>query len=179
MEVGVFIAEHLLEIIFGLLSAGALAFCKHLHKQNKELKAFQEADKNREYRKMIISEIEPIIDELQHLKSDIVAVDTSSKMAIKQAYNDAEHEHEHMYEDLNKIQAANDRNFELIINSYKFRLIQLCKSHLRDSYITESDFEQITEMYKLYHGLGGNGQAQEYYDKVLALDLKPDGYKPE
>lgn len=84
-----------------------------------------------------------------------------------------------MYKDLNKIQAANDRNFQLIINSYKFRLIQLCKSHLRDNYITESDFEQISEMYKLYHGLGGNGQAQEYYDKVLELDLKPDNYKPE
>jgi hypothetical protein len=45
---------------------------------------------------------------------------------------------------------------------------------LRDDYITESDFEQITEMYKLYHGLGGNGQAQEYYDKVLKLDVRPD-----
>ena len=56
---------------------------------------------------------------------------------------------------------------KLIIASYRYRLIQLCKSHLRDNYITESDFEQITEMYKLYHGLGGNGQAQEYYDKNL------------
>jgi hypothetical protein len=62
----------------------------------------------------------------------------------------------------------------LIINSYKFRLIQLCKSHLRDGYITESDFEQITEMYKLYTGLGGNGQAEEYYDKVLDLQIKRD-----
>jgi hypothetical protein len=62
----------------------------------------------------------------------------------------------------------------LIINSYKFRLIQLCKTHLRDGYITESDFEQITEMYKLYHGLGGNGQAQEYYEKVIKLEIHPD-----
>ena len=179
MEFGVYVAEHLLEIIFGLLAAGALAFCKYLHSQNKKLKAFQEADKNREYRKMIMSEIEPIIDELQHLKTDIANIDNSSKTAIQKACDDAEQEHEHMYKDLNKIQAANDRNFQLIINSYKFRLIQLCKSHLRDNYITESDFEQISEMYKLYHGLGGNGQAQEYYDKVLELDLKPDGYKPE
>jgi hypothetical protein len=29
-------------------------------------------------------------------------------------------------------------------------------------------------MYKLYHGLGGNGQAQEYYEKVLRLDVHPD-----
>ena len=79
-----------------------------------------------------------------------------------------------MYKDLERIQGNNDRNFKLIINSYKFRLIQLCKSHLRDNFITEEDFEQITEMYKLYRGLGGNGQAQEYYEKVLKLEIKKD-----
>ena len=84
----------------------------------------------------------------------------------------AEHTHEHMYDDLKKIQQGNDRNFELILNSYKFRLIQLCKTHIKDGYISEHDFEQITEMYKLYTGLGGNGQAQEYYDKVIALEIK-------
>jgi hypothetical protein len=83
-------------------------------------------------------------------------------------------EHEHMYDDLNEVQAKNEENFKLIINSYKFRLIQLCKTHIRDGYITESDFEQITEMYKLYTGLGGNGQAEEYYDKVLDLQIKRD-----
>jgi hypothetical protein len=83
-------------------------------------------------------------------------------------------ENAELFLNLNEIQAKNDENFKLIINSYKFRLIQLCKTHLRDGYITESDFEQITEMYKLYHGLGGNGQAQEYYDKVLELDIKKD-----
>jgi hypothetical protein len=77
-----------------------------------------------------------------------------------------------MYEDLHKIQKENEKNFELIVNSYKFRLIQLCKTHLKDGYITEPDFEQITEMYKLYHGLGGNGQAQEYYEKVLTLEMR-------
>jgi hypothetical protein len=62
------------------------------------------------------------------------------------------------------------------VDSYKFRLIQLCKTHLRDGYITEHDFEQITEMYKLYDGLGGDqGQAQEYYEKVLELSIKKDG----
>ena len=69
----------------------------------------------------------------------------------------AEHTHEHMYEDLKKIQQGNERNFELILNSYKFRLIQLCKTHIKDGYISSHDFEQITEMYKLYAGLGGNG----------------------
>jgi hypothetical protein len=94
--------------------------------------------------------------------------------ALDKMKDTSELTHEHMYEDLAEIQKKNEYNFALILNSYKFRLIQLCKSHLRDDFITDADFEQITEMYKLYHGLGGNGQAQEYYDKVLKLDIRPD-----
>jgi hypothetical protein len=123
---------------------------------------------------MIVDEIEPIINELTRLKAEITTVDANAKASLSQFKIDCEKEHESMYDDLNEVQAKNEENFKLIINSYKFRLIQLCKTHLRDGFISESDFEQITEMYKLYHGLGGNGQAQEYYDKVLELDIKKD-----
>ena len=160
------------EVLFGLISAGALAFCKYLHSRNKELKKLQEEDKNRQYRQMILNEIDPIIDELSKAESDIKNLDADVKAQIAALKATAESEHKHMYKDLEKVQDKNTRNFNLIINSYKFRLIQLCKSHLRDGYITEEDFEQITEMYKLYHGLGGNGQAQEYYDKVLELEIR-------
>lgn len=166
--------DYAIEIFFGLVSTGLLAFCKHLYSKNKKLEQMQEADQNRRHRQMILDEINPIIDELTHLKSDLNAVDTNAKVSLAEFKAEAEKTHEHMYEDLNRIQGENDKNFNLIINSYKFRLIQLCKTHLRDDYITESDFEQITEMYKLYHGLGGNGQAQEYYDKVLKLEIKRD-----
>ena len=168
------LTKYALEIFFGLVSAGALAFCKHLWSKNKKLEEMQKADQNRQYRQMILDEIEPIINEITRLKSEITTVDTDAKVALTQFKATCEKDHEHMYDDLNKIQAKNDENFKLIINSYKFRLIQLCKTHLRDGYISESDFEQITEMYKLYHGLGGNGQAQEYYDKVLELEIKKD-----
>lgn len=160
------------ELLFGLISAGALAFCKYLHSQNKELKKLQEEDKNRQYRQMILNEIDPIIDELSKAEADIKNLDADVKAQLAALRATAESEHKHMYKDLEKVQEKNTRNFNLIINSYKFRLIQLCKSHLRDGYITEEDFEQITEMYKLYHGLGGNGQAQEYYDKVLELEIR-------
>ena len=134
----------------------------------------QKADQNRQYRQMIIDEIEPIIDELARLRDEINKVNLNAQTGITALETKEDVEHKHMYDDLNDIQSENTKNFNLIINSYKFRLIQLCKTHLRDDYITESDFEQITEMYKLYHGLGGNGQAQEYYDKVLKLDVRPD-----
>ena len=48
---------------------------------------------------------------------------------------------------------------------FKQNLEQAIESH--DGYISNEDFEQLTEMYKLYTGLGGNGQAKEYYEKVL------------
>ena len=168
------LTKYALEIFFGLVSAGALAFCKHLYGKNKKLEEMQKADQNRQYRQMILDEIEPIINEITRLKSEITAVDTNAKVALTQFKTEADITKQHMYDDLNKIQVKNEENFKLIINSYKFRLIQLCKTHIRDGYISESDFEQITEMYKLYHGLGGNGQAQEYYDKVLELEIKKD-----
>ena len=173
------LAEYGLELLFGLVSAGALAFCKHLWSKNKELEKLQKEDENRKYRQMVLNEIEPILDELAKAEDDIKHLDADVKASIASLKSTAEIEHKHMYKDLNRIQGNNDRNFNLIINSYKFRLIQLCKSHLRDNYIIESDFEQITEMYKLYHGLGGNGQAQEYYDKVLQLEIIPDNNKKE
>lgn len=151
------LSKYGLELLFGLISAGALAFCKYLWGKNKELEKLQKEDENRKYRQMIINEIEPILDELAKAEDDIKHLDTDVQASIAALRATAETEHKHMYKDLERIQGNNDRNFNLIINSYKFRLIQLCKSHLRDNFITEADFEQITEMYKLYHGLGGNG----------------------
>lgn len=168
------IANYGLELLFALITAGALAFCRHLWSQNKKLQNYQKDEENRKYRQMILDEIDPILDELAKAEDDIKHLDIDVKTAVATLKATAEVEHKHMYEDLNRIQGNNDRNFKLIINSYKFRLIQLCKSHLRDGYISEDDLEQLSEMYKLYHGLGGNGQAQEFYEKVLQLENKPE-----
>lgn len=170
-----FIVNHAIEIIFGLISAGCLGFCKHLYNQNKELKRLQQEDQNRKYREMIINEIEPIQDELARLHTEIESIEKCEEKDVDAIKANSKEEHDRMYKDLEKVAEESRRNFKLIINSYKFRLIQLCKTHLRDGYINESDFEQITEFYKLYNGLGGNGQAQEYYERVLALpDKKPE-----
>lgn len=167
-----FIVEHFMEIIFGIISLVVVGYCKHLHSQNKELKKMQDEDKNRKHREMILDEIEPIINELGRLKKDMTDLEIKINNKIAENHCEAEMTHQSMYDDLNEIQAKNIRNFELIINSYKYRLIQLCKSHLKDGFITEDEFEQISEMYKLYHGMGGNGQAQDYYEKVLQLEIR-------
>jgi hypothetical protein len=168
------LANYGLELIFGLISAGALAFCRYLWKQNKELGRLQKEEENRKYRQMIIDEIEPIIEELGRAEEAIKEIKNKGANVIVDLEDAEKESHEAMYKDLKKIQAENERRFALILNSYKFRLIQLCKVHLRDCYITETDFEQVSEMYKLYHGMGGNGQAQEYYDKVMSLEMRPN-----
>lgn len=67
----------------------------------------------------------------------------------------------------------------LIIASYRFRLIQLCKGFLAQGYLTSAEMEQLTEFYKVYTGLGGNGQAKIYYEKAMALPLNDDKDKIE
>ena len=159
------LTEYGLEIFFGLVSAGLLAYCKHLWAQKQELAKRKEEDLTRLHRQMILDEIEPIIEELKRIKDNLQgSIDTLRR--------EADHTHADMYKDLELVTKKNDKNLELIINSYKFRLIQLCKTHLRDGYISQDEFDQVTEMYKLYHGLGGNGQAQDYYERVMELKIR-------
>jgi hypothetical protein len=159
------LTEYGLEIFFGLVSAGLLAYCKHLWSQKQELAKHKEEDMTRLHRQMILDEIEPITAELVRIKSEL-------QTNINTLRSEADCTHANMYKDLELVTKKNDKNLELIINSYKFRLIQLCKTHLRDGYISQDEFDQVTEMYKLYHGLGGNGQAQDYYERVMELEIR-------
>ena len=159
------LTEYGIEIFFGLVSAGLLAFCKHLYAQKKELEKREKEDMTRLQRQMILDEIEPLVEEIHRVK-------TTLDQKVNDLRYEADQTHTAMYKDLEIVTKKNDKNLELIINSYKFRFIQLCKTHLRDEYITQDEFDQITEMFKLYSGLGGNGQAEEYYERVLALPLR-------
>jgi hypothetical protein len=126
------LSKYMLEIFFGLISAGALGFCRYVWKEKKRLEGLVDENKNKQLRQMILSEIEPIVAELTKIKMDMHDLETKE-----------------------------DREIKLIVDSYKFRLIQLCKTHLADGWITQSEFDQITELFKLYTALGGNGQAED------------------
>lgn len=147
------LAEWGTEILFGLISATVMGWAKwHGDKLKKEKLQAEENAKIIAEQKLdekidgkIEVELEPILQELEDLR---------------QYCRDNENlEKSHM---------------NLIVASYRFRLIQLCKGFLRQEYITEGQMEQLVEFYKLYKGLGGNGQAETYYDKAIALPLKTD-----
>lgn len=137
-----FIATHLLEIIFGLISAGALAFCKYLHSKMKTYKKLVEEKESNNLDDTIETHIEPIRQEIEELRKYVLETKTI--------------ETNHM---------------DLILASYRFRLTQLCKAYIRQGYMTEKEYEQLIEFYKVYHGLGGNGQVKTYYERVIQLPV--------
>lgn len=137
-----FITTHLLEIIFGLISAGALAFCKHLHSKMKTYKKLTEEKENSTLDNTIETHIEPIRQEIEELRKYVLE---SNKIA--------------------------NNHMEVILASYRFRLTQLCKAYIQQGFMTNGEYEQLVEFYKVYTNLGGNGQAKTYYERAIQLPV--------
>lgn len=143
------LAEWGLEILFALISAGILGYAKYRTRLlRRELDRAREMAAEQEKQRIedtIEIHLEPIYLELEELRKYIRETESVEKA--------------HM---------------NLIIASYRFRLVQLCKGFLAQGYITPAQMEQLSEFYKLYTGLGGNGQAKMYYEKAVALPFKVD-----
>lgn len=147
------LAEWGTEILFGLISAAVMGWAKwHGDKLKKEkiqaeenAKIIAEQQLDKKITDTIEVELDPIYQELEDLR--------------KYCRENENLEKSHM---------------ALIVASYRFRLIQLCKGFLNQGFITTAQMEQLAEFYKLYTGLGGNGQAKVYYDKAMQLPLKVD-----
>ena len=152
------LAEWGTEILFGLISASVMGWAKwHGDKLIKEklqaeenAKIIAEQKIDKKISDSIEVELEPIYQELEDLR--------------KYCRDNENLEKSHM---------------NLIVASYRFRLIQLCKGFLNQGFITTAQMEQLSEFYKLYTGLGGNGQAEVYYNKALQLPLKVDDDEAE
>jgi hypothetical protein len=142
-------------------------------------------DQIRTQRNMILEEIDPFVAELTNIKQDLrnnikevrahIAKDEAEfEKEINKVIQYHDHDKEEVDEHLKELALKHEKNLARIIESYKFRFIQLCKTHLRENYISEEDLTQIITFYDLYHGLGGNGQAEEYYEMVKKLPRKKD-----
>ena len=101
-----------------------------------------ENKENESYRALIHEEIKPLEEELGRLAE-----------ALQQA------------------RLEEQQHVAIIQGSYKFRLIHLCKTYIRQGYITSDQFESLSEFYRVYTDLGGNGQAAEFYDRVMELPI--------
>ena len=140
-----FIMQYWYEILLTLITTGALGFCKYLFNQIKNYKKLLVAEDQQEIINLIKGQIKPALQDIEELKVQI-----------------------HL------IQMTHELQLNAILRSYRFRLVQLCKVYLDQEYMTPSQFEQLSEFYKLYRDLGGNGQAQEYYEKTKDLPIKDE-----
>ena len=140
-----FITEHLVEILFGLISTGALAACRYFYKQLKQYKQLLQEKKDETLVELIDEKLQPVLEDIEELRGYI-----------------------------RKIEIKENQDLTLIISSYRFRLVQLCKIYIKQGYMTQDQYDQLTEFYKLYHSLGGNGQAKEYYEKTMELEIRPE-----
>lgn len=144
----------------------------------------------RNFRNMIVEEIEPIADELVIIKTTIEKKTKEFEECLEEKDGALEgkvgkllehHDSDKAEFDakLKELTAEYEDKLKRILESYKFRFIQLCKTHIKDGWITDTEWEQIVTFYDLYHGLGGNGQAEEYYNKVKQLEIVRDEKKHE
>ena len=138
-----FLSKYGLELVMSLITTGALAFCKYMYGQMKNYKKLLEEKDHDELNNEIDKKLEPIVQEIEELRKYIREVDVNENNRIN-----------------------------LIIASYRFRLVQLCQIYLHQGYMTSDQYEQLSEFFKVYSGLGGNGQAKAYYDKAMQLPVK-------
>ena len=62
---------------------------------------------------------------------------------------------------------------------YKYQLINSCKKYISQGFITQYQFDRLSELHKIYHDLGGNSQGDMYFQKATALHIVTDNsYKP-
>ena len=108
----------------------------------KNYKALLEEKDNDQVDDKIDHKLEPVIQEIEELRAYIR--DTENK---------------------------SNRQMALILSSYKYRLVQLCRHHLKQESMTTDEYEQLNEFFTLYASLGGNGQAKDYYDKAMQLPI--------
>ena len=141
-----FLVEWGLEIFVSVITTLILGYFTYQATQYRQKKQqYQELVKEQEIKKaeiIIDTKLEPIYQELEELRTYV-----------------------------RETQNIEKTHMALIVASYRFRLIQLCKQYIHQEYMTTTQYEQLTEFYKLYVGLGGNGQAKSYYERAIALPI--------
>ena len=133
------------KILLSLVTSGALTLCGWMWKQVKNYKKLLDEKEDEKMEEAIEEKLAPVLLEIEELRAYIRNVDT-----------------------------LNTHHLNLIIASYRYRLVQLCKIYLKQGYLTPMQFDQINEFYTLYHELGGNSNADNYYQKIKMLEVKDE-----
>ena len=151
-----YILPPLISLIFSVVLA-VITIRINKHFKNKEqdsadLAAMRECQARENERNMIREEIKPLVEEIAEIHAELGVTNGRIDGCV-----DTEAQH-----------------IAAIRVSYRYRLVTLCRTYLRQGFITAEQFEQLYEFFTVYRAIGGNGQAEQYYNKVIALPLVGD-----
>ena len=77
-----FIAEHIVEILFGLISAGALAFCRYLYKQLIAYKKMLQEKENDDIAELIDEKLKPVVEDIEELRRYIRRIENKENQDL-------------------------------------------------------------------------------------------------
>ena len=104
--------------------------------------------------------LNPMQDEIEHLKDDITEILNNLKEQGIELQNIHEKE---------ELLAHETRC------AWRYRIRQLCHAYLARGYMSFDEYSQLQEMYNIYSAIGGNGQTKELYDKTVStLEIKTE-----
>ena len=104
--------------------------------------------------------LNPMQDEIEHLKDDITEILDNLKAQGIELHNIQEKE-------------------ELLTHetrcAWRYRIRQLCHAYLARGYMSFEEYSQLQEMYNIYKAIGGNGQTKELYEKTVdTVEIKTE-----
>lgn len=145
-----------LSLVIAILTYFLNKNIKAREEQNKHFQELLQAEQDTSIREEIEVQLDPIYKELEDIRKRILSLQDKEIEDHKES----------------------NENFQIILASYKYRLTQLCKELLNQGFMYQYQYDNLNEFYTIYHKMGGNGQAKEYYDKVCdELRIKPNPEK--
>lgn len=154
-------------VLATLLSTAILAFCGYIAKEIKTNKKYRDQHEEEELIKIIDKRLDCKLEPINASIAALQNVDNRIDEKLKPI-------HVEIKELADEIKATMTSEEQLRIQltgSYRFRLMQLCRHYLAQGYMTEEQMDQLSEFYRIYEALGGNGQAKEYYDRTKKLPI--------
>lgn len=139
-----------------LVIAGLTTACGFLVKQARNYKRL--LDKNDDEHTIELVEdqlVYPVEEEIQKLRQDM-----QKEVTI-------------LHNEIIDLRTELEETRLALRNSWRFRILQLCKGCIAQQYMTQSQYDSISEMYKGYEALKGNGQVTGYFQRATKLPIYP------
>lgn len=153
-----FLSRHIIELLFSLISAGLLYWCKKTWNDKEKYKEIIKENNDRIMAETLGNELDTKLGPISKRIDD-----------VSQQIRDLT-DREHL--DIDRIENRINAIEESSLDSEKARIIERCEQYLMQGYMTSEQANVLIRLYNNYKCRGGNGQAKAFYDKTIKLPYK-------